>query len=161
VRWRVSAKGRRYMMATISDSSGQYEATAFDDEPSTELEAAAKSGACGLMTVELDRRPGEETPRVTIKRFQPLDGLAKKTRLQLHLSIANPAVLPAVTAELRAARGGNGIVRASLTISGGRTANLLIGQDFNLDADLAMRLGHLLGGDQVELSAPPKLALVG
>ena len=73
------------MMATISDSSGQYEATAFDDEPSSELEAAAKSGACGLMTVELDRRPGEETPRVTVKRFQPLDGLAKRTRLQLHL----------------------------------------------------------------------------
>jgi len=50
---------------------------------------------------------------------------------------------------------------ASMPISGGRTANLLIGQDFNLDADLAMRLGHLLGEDQVELSAPPKLALVG
>ena len=52
-------------------------------------------------------------------------------------------------------------MRASLPISSGRTANLLIGQDFNLDADLAMRLGHLLGDDQVELSAPPKLALVG
>ena len=33
-RWRVSAKGRRYLMATISDASGQYEATVFDDEPS-------------------------------------------------------------------------------------------------------------------------------
>ncbi|MCY7340213.1 MAG: DNA polymerase III subunit alpha, partial [Sphingomonas bacterium] len=60
VRWRTSAKGRRYMMATISDPSGQYEATAFDDEPSAELEAAAKAGGCGLMTVELDRRPGED-----------------------------------------------------------------------------------------------------
>src|SRR5688500_11040369 len=74
IRWRTSAKGRRYMMATISDPSGQYEATVFDDEPGAELEAAAKSGGCGLMTVELDRRPGDETPRVTIKRFQPLEG---------------------------------------------------------------------------------------
>ena len=70
VRWRTSAKGRRYMMATISDASGQYEATVFDEEPSRDLEAAAKSGACGLMTVELDRRPGDEIPRVTVKRFQ-------------------------------------------------------------------------------------------
>ncbi len=85
VRWRTSAKGRRYMMATISDASGQYDATVFDDEPSAELEQAAKSGTCGLMTVELDRRPGEEMPRVTVKRFQSLDGLARRTRLQLHL----------------------------------------------------------------------------
>ena len=32
-RWRISAKGRRYLTATISDAIGQYEATAFDDEP--------------------------------------------------------------------------------------------------------------------------------
>src|SRR4029453_3961350 len=49
-RWRTSAKGRRYLMATISDSSGQYEAMVFDDEPSAALETAAKSNACGLMT---------------------------------------------------------------------------------------------------------------
>ncbi len=30
-RLRTSAKGRRYMMATLSDSSGQFEATVFDD----------------------------------------------------------------------------------------------------------------------------------
>src|SRR4030095_16452341 len=65
VRWRTSAKGRRYLMATISDASGQYEATVFDDEPSAALETAAKAGSCGLMSVELDRRPGEDVPRVT------------------------------------------------------------------------------------------------
>ena len=66
-RWRVSAKGRRFLTATLSDASGQYEATAFDDEPSADLENAAKSGTCGLMTVELDRRPGDDMPRVTVK----------------------------------------------------------------------------------------------
>ena len=62
--WRTSAKGRRYMMATISDPSGQYVATVFDDGPAADLEAAAKAGTCGLMTVELDRRPGDDVPRV-------------------------------------------------------------------------------------------------
>ena len=163
VRWRTSAKGRRYMMATISDSSGQYEATAFDDEPSGALEAAAKSGACGLMTVELDRRPGDEIPRVTVKRFQPLDGLASKTRLRLLLRIADPALIPLVARELGSARGGNGSVRAAMTVSGQRQATLLIGRDFTLDADLAARLTRILGEGAVELSAvePPRLALVG
>ncbi|MDQ3077405.1 MAG: DNA polymerase III subunit alpha [Pseudomonadota bacterium] len=161
VRWRTSAKGRRYMLATISDPSGQYEATAFDDEPSADLEAAAKAGGCGLMTVELDRRPGEETPRVTIKRFQPLESLAKKTRLQMALTIADADMIPIVARDLL--RGGSGTVRATTPISQGREASLLLGRDFILDADLAARLTRLLGEGAVELSAQegPKLALVG
>jgi DNA polymerase-3 subunit alpha len=160
IRWRTSAKGRRYMMATISDPSGQYEATAFDEEPSNELETAAKAGGCGLMTVELDRRPGEETPRVTIKRFQPLDGLARKTRLQLTLSIPDASLIPLVARELEP--GGTGTVRATVSIAGGE-ATLLLGRNFILDADIAARLTRLLGEGAVELSAQetPKLALVG
>jgi len=163
VRWRTSARGRRYMMATISDSSGQYEATVFDDEPSTELEAAAKSGACGLMTVELDRRPGEDTPRVTVKRFQPLDRLAKRTRLRLHLRLADAILIPVVASELQGARGGNGSVRMTLPLADGREATMLLGREFALDADLAARLGRILGEGAVALTAqePPRLALVG
>jgi len=162
-RWRTSAKGRRYLMATISDSSGQYEATVFDDEPSAALEGAAKTGACGLMTVELDRRPGEDVPRVTVKRFQPLDSLAKRTRLLLNLHIADVSAIPGIARELAAARGGTGVIRAIVPISEGREATLILGRDFNLDADLAARLTRVLGEGSVELSAqePPRLALVG
>jgi len=161
--WRTSAKGRRYMMATISDASGQYVATVFDAGPAADLETAAKGGTCGLMTVELDRRPGDEVPRVTVKHFQPIDSLAKKTRLQLDLTIANEFALTAVLPELARARDGNGLVRATLPISGNREAVLVLGRDFSLDADLASRLERLLGDGAVALSAQegPKLALVG
>ncbi|MEO6581163.1 MAG: DNA polymerase III subunit alpha [Sphingomicrobium sp.] len=161
--WRTSAKGRRYMMATISDATGQYVATVFDAAPSAELEAAAKSSMCGLMTVELDRRPGDEVPRVTVKHFQPIDSLARKTRLQLDLSLADAGALAAIIPQLAGPRGGNGVIRASLPISGGRQAVLVLGRDFALDADLADRLERLLGQDAVTLSAQegPKLALVG
>ncbi len=161
--WRTSAKGRRYMMATISDASGQYVATVFDAGPSADLEAAAKAGTCGLMTVELDRRPGDEVPRVTVKHFQPIDSLAKKTRLQLDLTIADAGLLAAILPDLAAARGGNGLIRATLPISHGREAVLMLGRDFTLDADLASRLERLLGEGAVTLSAQegPKLALVG
>jgi DNA polymerase III subunit alpha len=162
-RWRTSARGRRYLMATISDPSGQYEATVFDDEPSNALESAAKAGSCGLMSVELDRRPGDDVPRVTVKRFQPFEGLAKRTRLQLSLHIADESLIPAVARELADARGGNGAVRATLPLGDGRNATLLIGREFALDADVASRLLRILGEGSVELSAqdPPQLALVG
>jgi len=163
INWRTSAKGRRYMMATISDASGQYVATVFDAGPSADLEIAAKTGTCGLMTVELDRRPGDEVPRVTVKHFQPIDSLAKKTRLQIDLTIADQSSLAAIVPLLAAARGGNGLVRATLPVSGEREAMLVLGRDFVLDADLAARLERLLGEGAVILSAQegPKLALVG
>ena len=163
LRWRVSAKGRRYMVASLSDRSGQFEATVFDEEPSVALETAAKVGSCGLLTVELDRRPGEDAPRVTVKKFQPLDSLAKRTRLLITLRIADESTVPAVSRELASASGGNGTVRAILPISDGREATLVLGRHFNLDADLAARLTRVLGEGAVELSAlePPRLALVG
>jgi DNA polymerase-3 subunit alpha len=162
-RWRTSARGRRYLMATLSDPSGQYVATAFDDEPSSALETAAKSGQCGLVQVELDRRGGDEAPRVTIKRFQPLDSLARSTRLQMDIRIADAAVVPQVAAELSSASGGNGVVRLFLNLAQGGEATILAGRNFVLDAELASRLQKLVGEKCVDLSVqePPRLALVG
>ena len=66
-----------------------------------------------------------------------------------------------IAALLDAAKGGNGIVRATVTMAEGSRARLLLGQDYALDADLAMKLGRLIGDERVDLSAPPKMALVG
>ncbi len=163
VRWRVSAKGRRYMIASLSDRSGQFEATVFDEEPATALEAAAKTGACGLLTVELDRRAGDDVPRVTIKRFQPLDALAKKTRLQMIVRVSDAGMVERVARELAAATGGNGMVRLVVPITGGGEATLVAGRDYALDGEIASRIERIIGEGTVDLSAqePPKLALVG
>ncbi|MEO7786953.1 MAG: DNA polymerase III subunit alpha, partial [Sphingomicrobium sp.] len=160
-RWATSARGKRYMRLTMSDPSGQFDATAFDDEPCAALEAAAKSGTSGLMTVELDRRPGDDVPRVAIKRFVPLDGLAKKTRLQLSVRLSDPAQVPAITKLL--VRGGSGAVRVIVPLTNDREASLLLGRDFALDADLSARLERVIGEGSCDLSvqAPPQLALVG
>src|SRR3546814_14819616 len=89
-RWRTSARGRRYLMATLSDATGQFIATCFDDAVAADLEAAAKTGGCGLLTVELDRRAGEETPRVTVKRLQPFAGLATHARVVIEWAVGEP-----------------------------------------------------------------------
>jgi DNA polymerase-3 subunit alpha len=162
-RWRTSAKGRRYMMATLSDSSGQFVATAFDDDVTAALEAAARAGQCGLLTVELDRRSGDETPRVTIKRFQPLADLARRTRLQMTVRVVDGAPAERIARELAEARGSNGLVRFILPMSAGGEAVVVAGRDYALDAELAARIERISGEGSVDLSVqdPPKLALVG
>jgi DNA polymerase-3 subunit alpha len=162
-RWRTSAKGRRYMMATLSDSSGPFVATAFDDDATAALEAAAKAGQCGLLGVELDRRAGDETPRVTIKRFQPLSDLAKRTRLQMSVHVHDVAAVGRLTTTLAEARGGNGLVRFVLPLASGGEAVIVAGRDFTLDGELAAKVERISGEGSVDLSVqePPKLALVG
>jgi DNA polymerase-3 subunit alpha len=161
-RWRTSAKGRRYLMATLSDSSGQFEATVFDDMVAGQVEEAAKAGGCGLLNVELDRRPGEEAPRVTIKSIQSFENLARRTRLQIEVAVDGPDALPALAAALADHRGGNGQLRLRAPIDGGGEADLVLGRDFILDAELAARLERVPGVTAVILAVAeqPRLALV-
>ena len=162
-RWRTSAKGRRFLTATLSDASGQFQATAFDDEPIEALRAAADRGACGLLTVELDRRPGDDTPRVAVKRFQPIESLAKRSRLQMVVTVNNADLIQQIAAELAERRGGTGTVRLHLPLANGGEASVLAGRDFTLDAELAARIERIAGEGAADLSVqePPKLALVG
>jgi DNA polymerase-3 subunit alpha len=162
-RWRTSAKGRRYMMATLSDSSGQFVATAFDDEATAALEAAAKGALCGLLSVELDRRAGDETPRVTIKRFQPLSELAKHTRLQMTVRVSDAEAAARLARELADARGSNGLLRFVVPTKSGGEAVVVAGRDYVLDGELASRVERITGEGSVDLSIqePPRLALVG
>ena len=162
-RWRTSAKGRRYLMATLSDPSGQFVATCFDDAVSKDLEDAARVGGCGLMTVELDRRPGEETPRVTVKRVQPFETLATTARMAMTLHIDTPAAIAAIGHELSHMRGGRGEVRAVVAIPGGE-ATVLLGRDFLVDAEIAARVQDLPGVTACEFrqaESRAHLALVG
>ena len=163
VRWRTSAKGRRYLMATLSDSSGQFQASIFDDEASAAVEAAAKAQTCGLLTVELDKRPGDELPRVAIKRFQPLETLAKRTRLQMQVRVPDKSLVAAIARELSGARSGGGSVRLVLPLAAGGEAIVMAGRDFTLDAELQARIERITGEGSVDLSVqePPRLALVG
>ena len=160
-RWRTSARGRRYMMATLSDASGQFEATVFDDAVAEQVANAAKAGQCALLGVELDRRPGEETPRVTIRSLQPFESLAKRTRLQLEVEAEDPAAVRALAAAVAGCRGGHGQLRLRTRFIGGE-AELVLGRDFVVDAELAARLERLDGIAAVRLSVvePPRLALV-
>ena len=161
-RWRTSAKGRRYMMATLSDPSGQFVATCFDDAVAADLEEAGRIGGCGLVTVELDRRPGEDTPRVTVKRLQPFEALANTARFVLEAEVHSPQGMAGLGALLAEARGARGEVWVRAALPDGGSARVLLGRDFLLDGELAARIETLQDVANVELkTSETRLALVG
>ncbi|WP_294352699.1 DNA polymerase III subunit alpha [uncultured Sphingomonas sp.] len=144
-RWRTSARGRRFMMATCSDATGQFAATCFEDGTTEDLEEAARIGGCGLLTVELDRRPGEETPRVSIKAIKPFETLAATTRFALDVAVSGAAAIPALAALIGERRGRRGKVTLNVPAGDGSTARVLLGHDFSLDAELAEQIEGLAG----------------
>ena len=162
-RWRTSARGRRYLMATLSDATGQFVATCFDDAVAAALEEAARSGGCGLISVELDRRADDETPKINVKRIQPFETLALGARMLLDLTVDRVEAVAAVADLLAGVRGGRGEVRLHAALPGDGSATLLLGRDFVLDAELAGRIEHVQGVGHVALrpAEPQRLALVG
>ncbi|MFL0414570.1 DNA polymerase III subunit alpha [uncultured Sphingomonas sp.] len=159
-RWRTSARGKRYLMATLSDQSGQFIATCFDDAVAADLEEAARAGGCGLATVELDRRPGEETPRVTVKRLQPFETLASMARFVIEVAVSEPSALQALAALLEHQRGARGEVIVRAPVDGGE-ATVLLGRDFLLDLELVHRIEDLSGVREVAMrQSETRLALV-
>ena len=154
-RWRTSAKGKRYMMATCSDASGQFVATCFDDDTAADLEQAARAGGCGLLRVELDKRPGDETPRVTIRSIQPFEQLTATARLRLEVITGDPAAVPAIAALVEGSRGGRGELRLVAELPDGTLQPIDLGRDYVLDAELAARIQRLPGVTTRLTLAPP------
>ncbi|MEA3033023.1 MAG: polymerase subunit alpha, partial [Sphingomonadales bacterium] len=156
--------GRRYLMATLSDASGQYVATVFDDEAAAQVDEASRSGACVLLDVELDRRAGEEAPRVTIRSLQPFEQISTRARLQLEVEVEDPAAIGRLAAAVASDRGGHGELRLKARFEGGE-ADVVLGRDFVLDAEFAARVQRVEGVTAARLSvvqagSQPRLALV-
>ena len=143
-RWRTSAKGKRYMMATCSDATGQFIATCFDDQASADLEAMSKAGVCALLRVELDWRAGEETPRVTVRSMQSFESM-QSIRLRVDVETADAATIPALAALVAEERGGRGEMYLRALLPDGSRAEVLLGRDFRLDAELVARIERLPG----------------
>jgi DNA polymerase III subunit alpha len=160
VRFRTSARGNRYLMATFSDASGQFTGSCFDEIASKDIEDAGRNGGCGLLTVELDRKPGEDTPRVTVRRIQPLEGLAGAARLKADVSLDDAGALAGLAALLAPSRGGRSEVLVHIRIDAAREATLLLGRDFLIDGELADAIDAIQGVTSVTLAQAEGLRLV-
>ncbi len=161
-RWRTSKKGNRFLSATLSDESGQFQANCFDDDACVALEELGRNGGCALLKVELERQPGEETPRVTVRGAQRLDALAGSARLNAVVSVDAVEAVAALADLLANARGGRCELVLHALLANGQNAEVRLGRDFLIDGELAAMMGRVPGVTEVELKAQeaPRLALV-
>ena len=157
-RWRTSARGRRYLMATLSDSTGQVPITCFDEGPCKDLEEAARNGGCGLISVELDRRAGEDSARVTVRSIRPFETLAGQARMMLTVEVGDTGAM-ATLAALLIDRSGQCTVQLLCDAPGG-AVKLEVGRDFLVDHELVGEIERLPGVTRATLQNFGDLHLV-
>jgi DNA polymerase-3 subunit alpha len=143
IRWRDTRRGGRYIAATFSDSSGQFQASCFEEDACKLIEELSREGECVLLTVELDRQPGEETPRVTIRGAQALGHVASAARMELWIDVGQASSVPMLAEILSRHRGGRSEAYLRTPVAGGATARIFLGDDFVIDAELVEAVAHL------------------
>lgn len=152
-RARVSQRGNRFLNLTLSDRSGQFQSSCFDEAAGKVLEGLAGEGGCALLSVELDLLEGEETPRVTVRGAQPLAEIAATASLQLLCRVDLPEAIAEMAGllERRGDARGRVIVTTRDPLTEG-DIRIDLGRGFALGPDTAARLDMVAGVSEVELS---------
>ncbi|MEQ8310881.1 MAG: DNA polymerase III subunit alpha [Sphingopyxis sp.] len=152
-RARVSQRGNRFLNLTLSDRSGQFQSSCFDEAAGKVLEGLAGDGGCALLSVELDLLEGEETPRVTVRGAQPLAEIAATASLQLLCRVDLPDAIAEMAGLLERRGDARGrVVVATRDPLTEADIRIDLGRGFALGPDTAARLDMVAGVSDVELS---------
>src|SRR5690606_1639574 len=134
---RVSQRGNRFLNLTLSDRSGQFQSSCFDEGAGKILESLATDGGCALLSVELDLLEGEETPRVTVRGAQPLADIAASAALQLDCRVDLASAIEEMARILERREGARGrVIVATDDPATGETLRVTLGRNFALDPDV-------------------------
>ena len=153
---RVSQRGNRFLNLTLSDRSGQFQSSCFDEQAGKILEALAADGGCALLNVELDLLEGEETPRVTVRGAQSLADIAASAALQLDCRVElaeAPGEMLRYLEQREDARGR--VIVATTDPLTGEDIRIELGRGFALGPDTVSRLQMVAGVTDVALSLVP------
>ena len=151
IRWRESKRGKRFVLADLSDTSGQFSARCFEEAVCPQLAEWAKNGTCLLLSVELDQRPGDDAPGITIKSAQPLEGLVASTRFKMCLEIETSDAFYHLQHLIAPLQGGRGEVVAKTRAANGQPVPILLGNKFRLDVELVEKVKAIQGVSYVAL----------
>ncbi|KPF73624.1 DNA polymerase III subunit alpha [alpha proteobacterium AAP81b] len=162
-RWRTSQTGRggRYLTLKLSDRTGQFEASCFDEAAHESLERFARESPAVLLRAELNWRQGEDAPRLRVNGATPLAALAARVRGRLLVTLASLADVAELGVLVVPAKGkGRGELVALVPADLG-LVRVALGRDWLLDAELQARLARAFGADNVvaEANAAPRLVL--
>ena len=161
VRWRESRKGKRFMVADFSDTSGQFSVRCFEDAVCAQLGEWAKEAMCLLLNCEMDMRPGDEVPSFTVKSAKLLSSLTSISRLKMQLDINSESALAELAQLIAPLHGGKSELVIKTRADDGRWAHIVLGRRYQLDASLLDKVKAIDGVGNVELAPlAPVLALV-
>jgi DNA polymerase-3 subunit alpha len=161
IRWRDTRRGARFVSATFSDSSGQFQASCFDEEGCKLLARLYEENECALLTVELDRQPGEETPRVTVRGVQALAQIAGSAKMKMVVGVETPEAIAPLATMLADRRGGRSRLDIEARLPDGGIVTIRLGDDFQLDAELGELIETIRGVTRVSLGGMgPQLRVV-
>jgi DNA polymerase-3 subunit alpha len=147
----TTRKGKPFIRADFSDSSGQFSAACFEDSLVESFQKWAAEGTCILLQVELDSPSPDEPPRITVRGGTPLAKVTSEARMLLTLEVLDEAGLEALRAVL-GQEGGTGEVHATILTGLGSDPTLRLGRTFHLDGELAERLASAPGLAKVQLT---------
>jgi DNA polymerase-3 subunit alpha len=152
---RVSQRGNRFLNLTLSDRSGQFQSSCFDEIAGKTLEALAADGGCAMLSVELDLLEGEETPRVTVRGAQSLADMAATAALQLTCRVDIPAAIEDIARLLVKRDDAKGrVILTTIDPLTDDEIRIELGRGFALGPDTVSRLDMIAG------VAEPALSLV-
>ncbi len=146
-------KGKDFIRADFSDSSGQFSAACFEESLVEPFQRWAAEGTCILLNVELDSPSADEAPRVTVRGARPLAEVTSSARMLLTLDVEHVDALQELALALAPGAAGCGEVLARLHTGGGAAQLVRLGRDFRLDGELAERLAGVEGLANVSLTA--------
>ncbi|HVR91609.1 MAG TPA: DNA polymerase III subunit alpha [Novosphingobium sp.] len=163
VQRRKTKRGKDFVQADFSDTTGQFAASCFEESLVEPLTLWAAEGQCLLLNVELDSPSPEEPPRITVRGARPLSEVKSGARMVLTLDVERPEALTELALLLTGGADGRGEVLARLRTGGENEPTVRLGRDFQLDGELAERLAFVEGIANVSLTArrgPSHLRLV-
>ncbi|HWV60301.1 MAG TPA: DNA polymerase III subunit alpha, partial [Sphingopyxis sp.] len=150
---RVSQRGNRFLNLTLSDRSGQFQSSCFDEIAGKTLEALAADGGCAMLSVELDLLEGEETPRVTVRGAQSLADMAATAALQLTCRVDMPAAIEDMARLLVKRDDAKGrVIVTTIDPLTDDEIRIELGRGFALGPDTVSRLDMIAGVTQPALS---------
>ncbi|MEZ5688868.1 MAG: DNA polymerase III subunit alpha [Caenibius sp.] len=149
-------KGKDFVRADFSDSTGQFSAACFEESMVEKFVQWAKDGTCILLNVELDSPSPDEPPRVTVRGGRPLADVKDTSSMQLSFELREADTLSELATLLAPGEPGRGEVLVRLHLLDGQTPLVHLGDGFRLDGELAERIQDMPGISNVSLRAKPR-----
>ncbi len=160
---RKTQRGKDFVRADFSDSSGQFSAACFEEGLVESFVKWAEDQTCVKLTVELDSPSPDEPPRITVRGAVPLEQIKGSTPMRLTLEVSDETAIGDLRLALGKGGGGQDEVMATLMTGAEPPPVMLLGRGFTLDGELAECLASVPGLAKVQLAArrePGHLRLV-